>query len=65
MKSSASESRLFQSQSMIEIPGWARQEEWLSGSKLKQVFQIDSDTDWVQLMKSLASEPRLRRPLLK
>ena len=45
MKSSACESRLFQSQSMVKIPGWARQEEWLSGSKLKQVFQIDSDTE--------------------
>ena len=45
MKSSARESRLFQSQSMVEIPGWARQEEWLSSSKLKQVFQIDLDTE--------------------
>ena len=28
----------------IEILGWARWEEWLSHSKLKQAFLIDSDT---------------------
>ena len=52
----------------IEILGRARREEWLSHSKLKQVFLFDSDADRfvylipvhalyeVQLMKSLASE---------
>ena len=28
-----------------EIPGWARREEWLSRSKLKQPFWTDSDTE--------------------
>ena len=39
MKRSASESKPFQSQSKVKIPGWARlQEEQLSCSKLKQAF---------------------------
>ena len=29
----------------IEIPGRARREEWLSRSKLKQAFLIDSDAE--------------------
>ena len=45
MKSSASESKLFQSCSKGEIPGQARQKEWLSCYKLKQAFLNDSDTE--------------------
>ena len=43
MKSSASELKSFQSRSKGEIPGWARQKERLSRSKLKQAFLTDSD----------------------
>ena len=42
MKSSASESKPFQSRSKGEIPGRARRKERLSRSKLKQAFLIDS-----------------------
>ena len=45
MKSSASESKLFQSRSKGEIPGRARRKERLSRSKLKQAFLIDSDAE--------------------
>ena len=45
MKSSASESKLFQSRSKGEIPGRARRKEWLSSSKLKQAFLTDSDAE--------------------
>ena len=46
MKSSASESKLFQSRSKGEIPGQARQKKKrLSSSKLKQAFLIDSDAE--------------------
>ena len=45
MKSSASESKPFQSRSKGEIPGRARPKEWLSHSKLKQAFLIDSDAE--------------------
>ena len=45
MKSSASESKAFQSRSKGEIPGRARWKEWLSCSKLKQAFLIDSDAE--------------------
>ena len=45
MKSSASESKAFQSRLKGEIPGLARQKEWLSRSKLKQAFLIDSDAE--------------------
>ena len=45
MKSSASESKPFQSRSRGEIPGLARRKERLSRSKLKQAFQIDSDAE--------------------
>ena len=45
MKSSASESKPFQSRSKGEIPGWARRKERLSRSKLKQVFLVDSGTE--------------------
>ena len=41
MKSSASESKAFQSRSKVEIPGPARKKDRLSRSKLKQVF-LDS-----------------------
>ena len=68
MKSSASESKPFQSRSKGKIPGRARQKERLSRSKLKQALLIDSDAelfmDLVRLMKSSASEPGLRRLLL-
>ena len=46
MKTSASESKLFQSRSRGEIPGQARRKELLSRSKLKQAFLIDSDADF-------------------
>ena len=46
MKSSASESKLFQSRSKGEIPGQARpKKKRLSSSKLKQAFLIDSDAE--------------------
>ena len=45
MKSSASESKAFQSRSKGEIPGRARRKERLSSSKLKQAFLIDSDAE--------------------
>ena len=44
MKSSASESKAFQSRSKVEIPGPARKKDRLSRSKLKQVF-LDSDAE--------------------
>ena len=73
MKSSASESKRFQSRSKDEILGRARRKERLSRSKLKQAFLIDSDAELfmyliqcirigsgrVRLMKSSASEPGL------
>ena len=43
MKSSASESKPFQSRSKGEIPGRARRKERLSRSKLKQTFPIDDE----------------------
>ena len=45
MKSSASESKLFESRSKGEIPGRARRKKRLSGSKLKEAFLIDSDAE--------------------
>ena len=45
MKSSASESKPFQSRSNGEIPGWAGREERLRGFRLKQAFLIDSDAE--------------------
>ena len=45
MKSSASESKPFQSRSKGEIPGQARRKERLSRSKLKQAFLTDSDAE--------------------
>ena len=45
MKSSASESKPFQSRSQVKIPGRARQEDRLSHFKLKRVFLIDSDLE--------------------
>ena len=44
-KSSASESKAFQSRFKGEIPGRARRKERLSRSKLKQAFLIDSDAE--------------------
>ena len=43
MKSSASESKPFQSRSKGEIPGRASRKERMSRSKLKQAFLTDSD----------------------
>ena len=67
MKSSASESKPFQSRSKGEIPGRARRKERLSRSKLKQAFLIDSDSELfmylIRLMKSSASEPGLTATL--
>ena len=45
MKSSASESKPFQSRSRVEIPGQARRKERLGRSKLKEPFSIDSDAE--------------------
>ena len=45
MKSSASESKPFQSRSKGEIPGWARRKKRLTRSKLKQAFLTDSDAE--------------------
>ena len=45
MKSSASESKPFQSRSKGEIPGQAGRKERLSRSKLKKAFLIDSDAE--------------------
>ena len=45
MKSSASESKAFQSRSKGEIPGRAKRKERVSRSKLKQAFLIDSDAE--------------------
>ena len=45
MKSSASESKAFQSRSKGEIPGRAKQKERLSRSKLKQALLVDSDAE--------------------
>ena len=61
MESLASESKLFQSLSKVEIPGQARWEERLSSSTLNLAFLIDSDTklftSLIWPMKSSASEP--------
>ena len=45
MKSSASESKPFQSCSKGEIPSRARRKERLGRSKLKQAFVIDSNAE--------------------
>ena len=45
MKSSASESKPFESCSKGEIPGRARRKERPSRSKLKQAFLIDSEDE--------------------
>ena len=45
MKSSASESKAFQSRSIGEIPGRAWRKERLNRYKLKQAFLIDSDAE--------------------
>ena len=69
MKSSASESKPFQSRSKGEIPGRARRKERLSRSKLKQAFLIDSDAELFMYLikcirfgsvKSSESEPSLK-----
>ena len=45
MKSSASQSKAFQSRSKGEIPGQARRKERLSRFNLKQAFLIDLDAE--------------------
>ena len=45
MKGSTSVSKPFQSRSTVKISAWARCEERLGRSKLKQVLIIDSDTE--------------------
>ena len=45
MKSSASESKAFQSRSKGEIPGRAKRKERLRRSKLKQALLVDSDAE--------------------
>ena len=45
MKSSASESKAFQSRSKGEIPGRAKRKERPSRSKLKQALLVDSDAE--------------------
>ena len=50
MKTSASESKPFQSRSTVEIPGRARRAERLSRSKLKEVFLIDSDAELIMYL---------------
>ena len=45
MKSSASESKQFQSRSKGKILGQAKRKERLSRSKLKQAFLVDSDAE--------------------
>ena len=45
IKSSASESKPFQSRSKGEIPGRARRKERLSRSKLKHAFLVNSDAE--------------------
>ena len=60
MKSSASESKPFESRSKGEIPGRARQKKRLSGSELQQAFLIDSDAElfmyFIQCILGLAHE---------
>ena len=50
MKTSASESKPFQSRSTVEIPGRTRRAERLSRSKLKEVFLIDSDAELIMYL---------------
>ena len=50
MKSSASESKPFQSHSKGEIPSWAKRKEWLSHSKLKEAFLIHSDAELLMFL---------------
>ena len=63
MKSSASESKAFQSRSKGEIPGRARRKERLSRSKLKQAFLIDSDAELFMIQCTV--KPLLRRLPIK
>ena len=69
MKSSASESKPFQSRSKGEIPGQARRKERLSRSKLKQAFLTDSNAElFMYLIQSIRfgslKERRLNGALL-
>ena len=52
MKISASELKPFESHLKVKIPNQARQEEWLSCSKLKQAFLINSNTNFSQTLGS-------------
>ena len=53
MKSSASETKPFQSRSKGEIPDRARRKERLSRSKLKQAVLIDSDAELSMYLNSM------------
>ena len=69
MKSSASESKPFQSRSRVEISGQARRKERLSRSKLKEPFLIDSDAElFMYLIRGIRfgswKDRRLNRALL-
>ena len=55
IKSSASESKPFQSSSKGEIPGRARRKERLSRSKLKHAFLVDSDAELFMYLNVLGS----------
>ena len=57
MKSSASESKPFQSRSKGEILGQARRKERLSRSKLRQAFLIDSDAELFMYLFNLLGSP--------
>ena len=64
MKSSFSESKAFQSHSKGEIPSHARREEWLSPSKLNEVFLIDSDAKlFMNVIQCVRFGSRKVRPL--
>ena len=56
MKSSASESKHYQSRTKGEIRGWARRKERLSRSKLKQLFLIDADAELFMTRKISGSQ---------
>ena len=55
MKSSASESKPFQSRSKGEIPGRAKRKERPSRSNLRQAFLVDSDVELFMYFKVLGS----------
>ena len=68
MKSSASESKPFESRSKGEISDRARRKERLSHSKLKQAFVIDSDAELfmylIQCSRSINKTPNNKKNLV-